>query len=136
MGDCLSRLTQVAMYDAYAAAKLISVTCFASTDDITPTPELTFDQINEPQGDWYAQLTFTPDQMFLNDSGNLEVRGTSVQWNRTGTDPTETVFCAGVLDSDGNISSMQRLPESHVMANDLDSCPFQPKLEFPPINQS
>ena len=135
--DALQHAQLAAMITAYITALTTpTVGLFKDVTTITPLTNLAL--LNQPTGSWYTAKTGTYGRVYENQDGSCTVEMGSLQFNYTGTDPSETIVGWLVWGTpltpvylSGGI-----LPAPVAMGTTLDSVVVTPSITIPAIPQS
>lgn len=105
------------------------------TNSITPGPDTDFLSLTEPTGSWYAAQAVTYGEVFQHPDGSMEVRCASVQFNYTGSDPSQTIRGYYVVEPGSPDVPYHggNLPAPVAMGGVLDSVIVNPGLIFQPV---
>lgn len=125
--DQMTKTQTVNLVNDWLAAHAPSVTVGLFTNDVLPNANSISADFIEPTGSWYTPIGGTYGQPF--DAGNdtIGILMHSVEFNYTGTDPSETIHGYTVnLASDGTLLHANTLPTPVVMADTLDNVNVQP----------
>lgn len=107
------------------------------TNNIVPDNSTAYADLTQPTASWYTAATATFGTTYDNPDGSVSATCTSVQFDYSGSDPSETIYGYGVADVSGTtLYCAANLPQPVTMAGALDAVIVQPQVTIPAIQQS
>lgn len=136
--DALQKDQLAAMLTAWAAG-LTTPFIRLFKADIVPTETTELIAFTAPTGNWYAPVAAVYDDAYQNPDGSVSIRTQGVQFNYTGTDPSETIYGYVIVDTGPTPDAVlhaARLETPVDMGSVLDSVFVAPIITVPSVPQS
>ena len=106
------------------------------TNNVTVTNDTVIGDLIEPTGDWYTAQDAVFGDVYETANESVTCTAASVQFDYTGTDPSEDIYGFAVTDGSTNLYMCGNLPSPVTMGSTLDAVIVQPSITVPAISQS